>query len=332
MMRTASRGALVVVACLLAAGCGGTDDSAPTAQPSTEPTPSGVPATVDQDDWLSATVEIAQPDGLAVLDGMVYVRTDEGHVVRVDGASAAVTADADVDTFNDAGHYCQGIGSDGSSLWTCSAGRDGADLVRLDPDTLEVTDRVHVDKVFDQLTLPVVGGRVWALSGTGDRISAVDASTGEVRTRALGRRCFQVAATPTRAYASCFLTDEVIALDAATLRLVGTAEVPHPVNISVSGDDVWVSGSTGLQRLSSDLQPVATYDDLAAGPEGDLVATPDAVWVRQSAGFLFRLDPATGATTQYLIDPVPTGGSVLVTDDAVWASAYNDNVVYRIIP
>ena len=45
-----------------------------------------------------------------------------------------------------------------------------------------------------------------------------------------------------------------------------------------------------------------------------------------------RLDLATPTTTRYVADPVPSGGSVLVTEDAVWTSEYNDNVVVRIDP
>ena len=212
-------------------------------------------------------------------------------------------------------------------------GRPGhTDLIRLDPESLEETARIGVDKLFDQLTLPVVDGRIWVLSGSGDRITMVDAATGATQALPLGRRCFQLAATTSRVYATCMLTDEVIALDAATGEVVKTTAVRHPVNVSVSGERVWVSTADGLVCLTADLELRKTYPGLSAGQDGDLVATPEAVWIRQGGGFLFRLDPATGAVRQFTIDPVPSGGSLLVTDDSVWTSAYNDNVVYRIDP
>jgi streptogramin lyase len=287
---------------------------------------------VDQQDWLTARVEIGQPDGLAAVDGAVFVKTDTGEVVRVDPVHAQVAGRAEIDTYNDAGHYCTGLAADATSLWTCSAGRDSTDLVRLDPATLAVTARFAVDKLFDQLTLPVVGGRVWVLTGTGDRVTEVRASTGATHTYPLGRRCFQLAATTDRVYATCMLTDEVVELDATSGKVVHRVHIPHPVNISAVGDDVWVSGARGLVRLSGDLVPQAAYPALSAGPEGDLVATPDAVWVRQAAGFLFRLDTASGTVIRFAIDPVPSGGSVLPTGDAVWVSAYNDDLVYRLDP
>jgi streptogramin lyase len=317
---------LTAVSCLVLSACGGADSEPP------EPKASGVPSSVAQDDWLGATVEIDQPDGLAVLGDAVYVKTDKGDVVRVDRSSGTIVGSVEVDQQNDAGHYCMGIGSDGTSLWTCSAGPDGTDLVRLDPETLDITERAGVDKVFDQLTLPVVDGRVWSIVGAGDHVTVVDESTSDTASYPLGRRCFQLAATTDRVFLTCSLSDEVLALDAGTGKVLVTADVQNPVNISAVGDDVWVSGSDGLHRLTADLEPVTTYAGLSAGPEGDLVATPDAVWIRQPEGFLFRLDLASGESTRYVIDPVPSGGSVLATGDEVWVSEFNDNVVRRVDP
>ena len=317
--------AAAVMAVSALTGCGGDD---PTAHPAVTATTTSVA----QDDWLTATVEISQPDALAELNGSLFVRSDTGEVTRVDTTSAEVLNSADVDTENDSRHFCTGLAADATSLWTCSAGPDGTDLVRLDPETLEETARVGVDKLFDQLTLPVVDGRIWVLSGSGDRVTMVDAATGETQASPLGRRCFQLAATASRVYATCMLTDEVLALDASTGEVVSTTAVRHPVNLSVSGERVWVSTADGLVSLTADLEPQETYPGLSAGQDGDLVATAEAVWIRQAGGFLFRLDPATGAVRQFAIDPVPSGGSLLVTGDSVWTSAYNDNVVYRIDP
>ena len=320
--------AIALLVCVLVSGCRGSGSSTP----APEQTPSASPGSVEQSAWLTAQVEVEQPDGLVAFGDSVYVKTDTGTVVRVDAADATVLGSAEIDTYNDGGHYCTGIGTDGTSLWACSAGRDGTDVVRLDPETLQVLDRVRIDMVFDQLTLPVVDGRVWVLSGTGDQLTYLDTATRRRRTWPLDERCFQLAATADRVYATCLLSDLVLALDATTGDVVARVEAPHPAHISAIRDQVWVSTGKGLQQFSADLHPLATYDGLAAGPEGDVLATTDAVWVRQAAGFLFRLDLATGTTTQYVADPVPSGGSVLVTEDGVWASAFNDNIVYRVDP
>lgn len=333
MARRGSRLAAGALAVALVGGCGPGDDSSSTAA-SLSPSPAAeTTATVPESEWLTATVEVAFPDGLAATDDAVFVKTDDGHVVRIDAASAEVVGDVRIDTSKDAGRYCQGIGSDGDSLWACSAGLETTDVYRLDPETLEVTAKVAVDKLFDQLTLPVVAGRVWVLTGTGDRVTVIDAETADTTVMPLGRRCFQLAATGTRVYATCALTDEVVALDAATGEVVASSDVPNPTNVAALGDDVWVSGGNGIVRLSADLEPRASYDGVTAGLEGDIAATSEAVWVRQPEGFLFRIDPATDrVVAQYAIDPVPSGGSVLVTADAVWLTSFDDNLVHRLDP
>jgi outer membrane protein assembly factor BamB len=278
--------------------------------------------------WRTAQVEVAYPDGLAAMDGAVFVKTDDGHVVRIDPGTAEVVADSLVDTSGDAGHYCQGIGTDGSTLWACSAGKEATDLVRLDPETLEVLETAPVDKLFDQLTLPVTAGTVWALSGSGDEL----VGTGDGRSRyPLGRRCFQLAATERTVYATCSVSDEVVAVDIRTGDVI-TADVNNPSNITATDEAVWVSG-VGVTRFEPDLSDPRHLSDLSAGPSGDLVAAGDDLWLRNPGGFLYRLDPDTGEVRRhYQPDEPLSGGSILVTDEAVWVSAYDDNLVIRIDP
>ncbi len=324
-----SRAVAGALAVMLLAACGPSEESSSTAPTTSVPTTAVMPESA----WLTATIEVRYPDGLAALGDAVFVKTDDGHVVRIETDTAEVVADVRIDTSQEARRYCQGIGSDGTSLWACSAGPETTDVYRLDPETLEVTAKLKVDKLFDQLALPVVAGRVWVLTGTGDRLTMIDADSGDTTTMPLGRRCFQLAATATRVYATCILTDEVVALDVATGEIVATAGVTHPINVAALVDDVWVSGGGELLRLTADLKPVAEYAGLTAGLDGDIFATPDAVWVRQAKGFLFRIDPRTDTVAaRYSIDPVPSGGSALATGDAVWLTSFDDDLVFRLDP
>ncbi len=306
---------LVGVLAALLAACSGTDSSSPE-----EPATAGP--------WRSADVEVDFADGLATLDGAVFVKTDDGHVVRIDPGTATIVASALVDTSGQAGKYCMGMGSDGSTLWACSAGKETTDLVRLDPETLEVLETAPVDKLFDQLTLPVTAGNVWVLSGSGDEL----VGTGDDGSRyPLGRRCFQLAATETTVYATCSVSDEVVAVDLETGD-VTAAEVNNPINITATDEAVWVSG-VGVTRLDPDLGNPRQITELTAGPEGDLLAAGDDLWLRNPSGFLYRLDPDSGEVRrQYLPDEPLTGGSVLVAGDNVWASAGDDNLVIRVDP
>ena len=342
-MTTSRRACLAVamVAMVAAvAACSGSDGVSPSAGRTSTPTTTGVSTTpsapasvIPQRRWMLDTVDVDYPDGLATIDGGVFVKTDDGRVARIDPETGTVVAEAKIDTARDASHYCLGIGSDGTTLWACTAGDKTTDVVRLDPKTLEVTKVVKVDKVFDQYALSIVDGKLWVLAGNGNRLTSVDTATGQKTTVPLGRRCFQLAATTTTVYATCQVTNEVIAVDAGTGDITSRVDVASPGNVSVSGDNVWVSGSAGLLHLDTGLQPRADYPGPAAGSEGDLVATDTAVWIRQPEGFLLRVDPTTGqVAARYDIDPVPSGGSLLVTDNAAWTSAFDDNTIYKIDP
>jgi DNA-binding beta-propeller fold protein YncE len=285
--------------------------------------------TVPQPTWSRGRVKVAYPDGLAAVGDAVFVKTDDGHVVRIDRASRRVVADVEVDTAANADHYCQGIGSDGHTLWACSAAdHDTTDLVRLDPVSLKVLATVPVDKVFDQLTVPVVDGRVWVLAGSGDTLTEVDTTTNHTTSSRLGRRCLQAAVTAGTVYLTCQLTDEVIAVDAGTGRISHEVDVRGPVNVVADDHDVWVSGTDGLVRLSPDLDRRSVYPGLVAGRDGDLLLTTDALWVRTGPGFLARIDRPTGdVAARYAIDPIPSGGSLLAAADEIWTSSYDDDVV-----
>ena len=90
-----------------------------------------------------------------------------------------------------------------------------------------------------------------------------------------------------------------------------------PVVINVSG------------RLSA--LPRNQYRD-APGTQGDIAAMPEAVWVRAEGRFLRRIDPETLDVVEELSAPEASGGAVLEAYGSLWATAYNDNVMYRLTP
>ena len=321
---------VLVVSGLILAACGVPTDQRPTATAAGPTVRSGVPAMViPESTWARGRVRIDYPDGLAALGGAVFVKTDDGHVVRVQAASRTVGADVKVDTTRDPDHYCQGIGTDGRTLWACSAADSGTtNLVELDPETLQVRATVRIDKIFDQLAIPIVGRTAWVLTGTGSTLTALDTVTRRTRSYPLGRRCLQVAATTRTVYLTCRLSNEVVALAPGSGKIRRIARVDAPVNVVAGPDGVWVSGSGGLVRLSADLQVLETYPGLLAGPDGDLLLTSGSLWIRQGAGFLLRLDTTRSVVAaRYAIDPLPSGGSLLEVGKEIWTSSYDDDLV-----
>jgi len=65
------------------------------------------------------------PDELAFVQGFMWVKTDDGHLIQVDPATNNVVGDITVDTTRDyPAHFCQGLGTDGMNIWACSARGD----------------------------------------------------------------------------------------------------------------------------------------------------------------------------------------------------------------
>lgn len=62
------------------------------------------------------------------------------------------------------------------------------------------------------------------------------------------------------------------------------------------------------------------------------LATSEDVWVRTGGRFLRRVDADTMEVVEDLEAPEASGGSVLVAYDSVWATAYDDAVLYRVAP
>ena len=252
--------------------------SSPTASAGGVPEAPIEPATVvPQSEWLTGTVEVHFPDGLAALGEHVFVKTDDGHVVRIDAASAEVDGDVRIDTSTSSAATARASAPTARPCGPALQASIRRTYSGSIPTASTSREKVPVDKLFDQVTLPVAGGKVWVLTGIGDLLTSIDTATTKTRTTKLGRRCLQLAATATSVYATCSLTDELVAVDATTGKVTATADVPNPIYVSVVDDDVWVTGGGGLLRLSTDLEPNLLFPGLTSGPEGDLVATPDDV-------------------------------------------------------
>ena len=81
-----------------------------TSIPTILPTPS---FTISFEERLLATIDIKYPDEIAFVQGFIWVKTDDGHVMKVDPFTNSVVGDIKVDTTSDPYHYCQGLGTDG---------------------------------------------------------------------------------------------------------------------------------------------------------------------------------------------------------------------------
>ena len=103
------------------------------------------------------------------------------------------------------------------------------------------------------------------------------------------------------------------------------------ITIRASENGVWVGVRNGLLRLDPDsLTPVASFMKLTGYQ--DLFVTDDAIWVRQDTGFLYRIDPNSNQFFEQVVSEQRFYNmcGLTVTDDSVWTSAGDDDLVLRL--
>lgn len=347
-MRTRARRRSHVAAAALmvcvAAGCSSSapPTSAPHSTPSTSPSTlarAAVRGITKPSTLVSlarrqiARVTVANPDALVAALGYIWVKTDDGRVVKVDPRSNRVVAQRKLDTARDSQHYCQGIGTDGRSVWVCAARDTATDVVRIDPHSLRPVVRVAADKAFDQEHLPYVAGRLWVLSSGGRRLLAVSPTTSVLTAYPLpATACAQAAGSGTVLIVTCPTDNVVLRVDPTRGTILAHRTLRQPRYCTVSSTQVWVDTSDGIQRMDDHFRPTAVYAGLTVGLTGDLASDPSGVvWVRHEQGFLYRIDPTRNAVVEQVRSAIPvSGGSILVTTNAIWTSAYDDNTVYHL--
>lgn len=339
MQRTA---ALAIACAFLAAGCANNDQEI-RATPQAAPTPGvtaapvGTPAALPTaiaasasprpvDGLVQARLELSHgPDWMAAGAGAVWVRTEANEVFRIDPVTSKVAATIRIsEDSREAG--CNGIGADDSAVWSC--GPDGS-VVRIDPATNTVAATVEVGKLDDQGSIPVAFGHAWVLTGDGSTLVGLAHDAPDV-TVALGARCINVTATATSLWASCLADDQVLRVDPTSHQVTSRVTGLDTVRlISAAGSTVWATFLGGLARIDEATGAVRTVTGVYVGPQAGLFADAGGVWVRDEGLFLTRVDN-TGDVTDEFRAAEQSGGSVLVAFGSVWATAYNDYVLYRL--
>ena len=312
---------------------GGCSSTSTKREPSTVPvTVSATPArSATYSARVQATISVANGDGLVAVDGALWVKTDDGRVVRIDPATNRVTREIRLDTVSDPSKYCQGIGTDGTSVWACATSDDSTGIAQIDPNSGRAVRRVPVGKVFDQLALPATARGIWILTADGNSVSVVDPATGRKTAYALDVRCLQLAAKDDRVVATAATADAVIILDAATGSVIGQVALHAPRVVAMTGSDIWIDTADGLTRLARDLSVRAVYRGLIAGPGGDLVAAVGSVWVRAGNGAITRIDPVGGRLGELITPERPlSGGSLVVAFGSIWTTSGDDGTVVRL--
>jgi streptogramin lyase len=269
--------------------------------------------------------QAGNPEWLIEEFGSVWVLADDGHVLGLDPASG------EVQQTHDTGYHstpaCQGLGHDGTALWSC-AGTDA--LARIDPASGTVT-RVPAAKRSDEGRLAFSDGLLWYLeTGTNDLVG-LDETTAEAGRIPLGEVCTDLAYDAEVVFALCPSAHHVLRVDPASRTVTGSMDVENP-RAGAVGKDLFVGdGGRMLQVDTETLEVLHTYEGVGPGLLGSVDATADEVWVRYPEGeFLTEIDPTTQEVVGTLDAPEHTSsGDVLISDDWIWATSSDDNLVVR---
>lgn len=326
---------------LILSACGG----APTPAPEKPATPL---STVSMDDLVMASFNTQEqplagptlagnhPDELVLANDFVWTHLDNGYLVQFNWFSNVMSAAIKTDTTTDPFHYCQGLGSDGTDVWACSAAGDEdhntINVVRVDTTSQSVVETFEINKLHDQLIMPFMHNQIWALTGDGSKLVGIDVSNNQANPAIdLGVRCFQLAALGNMLYATCGVDNLVIKIDTEKKEVVARQTLQSPQNISAAKNGIWVSQSNSITRLDPEsLNPIVTFTGIT---ESDIDPMEAAVWVWEyGKGILYKIDPATNEVAELIKPDKPfiTGGDVLVTEDSIWLTANENDLVLRL--
>jgi streptogramin lyase len=333
----------VVTAILVAslvAGCGGGSGDGSGAAPA--PTASTAPATTAAPAALTAepagavpSVSVADrggkrleiggnPDYVAATADGLWVKTDGGDLVRIDPETTRPGKPLHV-----ADALCQGLGTDDHTVWTC-AGETGQ-VSRIDPAAGKVAATVEAAKINVQTRVPVAFGHAWFLVDDGSKVVGV-ANDAVAKRIELGTVCTDLAATATAIWAACPTEGLALRIDPASGEVTARTPGMPGANTLDAGEHVWVGFTNGLAKLDDTSGEVLGVADASPGNVGGIAVTPDAVWVRTDGQFLRHVDPATAKVVEDVTAPEQSGGSVVVAFGSVWATASDDDTLYRLDP
>jgi hypothetical protein len=319
---------IVVVA--IAAGCGSDTGSeagsvtASTAAPAAlRAEPAGDVSSVSVADRGGKRLDIGgNPDYVAATADALWVKTDGGDLVPIDPRTTKPGKPLHV-----ADALCQGLGADDQTLWTC-AGETGQ-VSRVDATKRKVAATVEAAKINVQAHVPIAFGHAWLLVDDGSKLVGV-MEDAVAKTIELGTVCTDLAATATAIWAACPTDGLAIRIDPTSGEITARAPGLPGAGTIAAGDQVWVGFANGLAKIDDATGQVLGVADASPGDVGGIAGTRDAIWVRAKGRFLRRVDPATARVVEDVTAPEQSGGSVLVAFGSVWATASDDDTLYRL--
>ena len=328
----------LLVALLLVAACGSGEET-PGADASSPPT-SHASTTSAGTEWRDVLEEggealpVADADWLQVVGGSVWTTLSQpqgGVAQQLDATTgeplASVDSPADTCTAMDVGY---------GDVWAVSC-TDPSTLMRIDGDTGRLVDRIDVGGAVPAEGSVASGeGSVWVVRSTpsASLVRIDPASDRVVATTRLRPGVAGVRAGLGGLWATDPARGQLLRLDLRTGETVVTVDVGSGARFFDVGEGaVWVQNN--VDGTVSRVDPrtnsvVATIEvDDGAVEGGDLAVGGGFVWARVSSWLVSKIDPATNEVVARYGPPAGSG-SVAAGDDALWISAHDVDLVYRL--
>ena len=291
------------------AGCGGGDSDDP-------PSTAAEPAATSDEQSLPEPVtaagaehaELAElqkrkittkaPDWSVYAFGSLWVKQDDGGVVRIDPETGGVLAEipSGYPDPRPHGRDCNGIGAGEQAIWSCP--REGV-VSRIDPKTNSVAASLPIEKLPDQGRIVSAAGDVWVLTAEGKRLTAIDEGSNKPsKTIPLGGNCQDLAAEGTTIWVACPIDGRLLRVDAEAGEVSDELALPGAAVVSAS-EHIWAGFEGGIAEIDPQTLEVLATFEVYPRYGGAIFATPDDVWVREEGKrFLTRIDPRSGRITQ----------------------------------
>jgi YVTN family beta-propeller protein len=336
---------VIAAACLAGAGCAGSaapsDGSA--SREDTSITTSITTSSTTTRPWTdlsaagAATLDIADADWLQVTDDHVWTTLGTpagGTIQQLDAKSGAEQRSI----FNRGADTCTAMDVGFGSLWAAVCDPTQGSVVRVDPSSGKVLARVPLKGKLIQEEGSVAAGEgfVWVVTAPpGRSLVQIDPRTTKVvRTLAVASGVVSVRAGLGGVWLANPLRGELLRLDPRTVEVVATIPVGlGPRFFAVGEGAVWVQNNLDgtVSRVDPTTNTVTATVTVNDGPidGGDLAVGGGFVWARVSAWLVSKIDPAT-AEVVARYGPPAGSGSVAADETAVWISAHDIDVVYRL--
>jgi YVTN family beta-propeller protein len=330
---------VIVTACLTGAACAGSatprDASAPGQGTSTSAT-----STRPWTDITAAgatTLDIADADWLQVAKAHVWTTLSTprgGTIQQLDAQTGAEQRSI----FNAGADTCTAMDLGFGSLWAAVCGSTDGRVVRLDPRSGKVLARVTLKdrRIQEEGSVAAAEGFVWVVTAPPQAsLVQIDPRANRVvRAHALPGGVVSVRAGLGAVWLANPLRGELLRLDPRTAEVVATIPVGlGPRFFAVGEGAVWVQNNLDgtVSRVDPATNTVTATVTVNDGPieGGDLAVGGGFVWARVSDWLVSKIDPATSEVVARY-GPSAGSGSVAADESAVWISAHDIDVVYRL--